>query len=143
MKDASTGTMNLILDYGTIPAFSFTPSNGWVVSTVFYNDVDVTSSVVNGFYTAPAITANGLLNVSFVSTVSGAPQMINSNVKVYSSQSEIIVEGTAEGELVSLYNVNGVQTQSVISKGERMVIPAIKEAVYLVKTATKTFKVIL
>ncbi|MEI8085832.1 MAG: hypothetical protein WCG93_06420 [Paludibacter sp.] len=143
MKDASTGTMNMILDYGTIPAFSFTPTTGWTVSTVFYNNVDVTSSVVNGFYTAPAITANALLNVSFVSTVTGAPQMFNNKVKVYTSQSDIIVEGAAEGELVSLYTVNGVQTQSVLSNGERMVIPAIKDAVYLVKTATKTFKVIL
>jgi hypothetical protein len=118
LKDASTGTVNLICDYGTSPSFSFTANAGWVVSSILYNDVDVTSSLVNGIYTIPAITSNSLMNVTFSSTVSGAPQLISDNVKVFTTRSEIIIEGTSEGEIVSLYNVHGVQMQTLQSRGD-------------------------
>ncbi|NDP22271.1 MAG: leucine-rich repeat domain-containing protein [Paludibacter sp.] len=143
IKDASTGTVNLICEYGAKPSFDFTPSTDWKVNTVFYNSIDVTSSLVNGIYTVPSITSNTLLNVSFVSTITGAPELINNRLKVYSVNSEIIVEGTSEGETVTLYTVNGKQIQTFISNGEKLNITADRDAVYLVKTGAKTFKVIL
>jgi len=143
LKSAASGTMNLLCYYGDTPSFSFTPITGWKVNTVFYNSTDVTSSLVNGVYTVPTITANALLNVSFVSIATGAPELINNRVKVYSTNSEIIVDGTSEGETVTLYTVNGKQIQTVMSKGERLNLPVDRDAVYLVKTGVKTFKVIL
>jgi hypothetical protein len=143
LKSAVSGTMNLVVEYGSTPAFDFTPSANWKVNTVIYNNVDVTASLVNGVYNVPAITANTLLNVSFVITITNAPELVNSNVKVYSNQSEIIIEGTSEGERVELYSINGKKVQNVNSQGLRIVLPAQKDAVYLVKTGLKTFKVIL
>jgi len=143
LKDASTGVMNLLCDYGAIPSFDFSPAVGWKVNTVFYNNADVTASLVNGVYTVPAITENSLLNVAFVSTLTGAPDLVSSNVKVYSTQSEIIIDGTAEGENITLYTVNGKQLQTLKSQGSRMVFPAQNGAVYLVKTAGRTYKVML
>lgn len=144
LKDASTGTMNLICDnYGATPSFDFTPATGWKVNTVLYNGVDVTSSLVDGVFTVPALTDNALLNVSLVSTSSGAPELISNRVKVYSTRSEIIIDGTFEGETVTLYTLNGKQLQTVKSQGERLNIPVDRDAVYLVKTGERTFKVIL
>ncbi|MEI7501737.1 MAG: hypothetical protein WCJ61_00485, partial [Paludibacter sp.] len=143
IKSAENGVVNQLCTYGDTPSFSFTPSVSWTINTVFYNSVDVTSSLINGVYIVPAITANSLLNVSFVSTITGAPQLINDNLKVYTTQSDIIVEGAIEGENITLFTVNGKQLQTVKSVGERMVIPAQRDAVYLVKTAYKTYKVIL
>lgn len=143
LKDAATGTMNLICDYGMTPSFDFTPTIGWRVNTILYNSTDVTNSLVNGIYTLPSITANSLLNVSFVSIVSGAPELINTRYKVYGTKSEIIVDGTSEGETVTLYEVNGRKIQTVMSKGERLNLPVERDRVYLVKTGEKTFKVIL
>ncbi|MFZ4725393.1 MAG: leucine-rich repeat domain-containing protein [Paludibacter sp.] len=143
LKSAVSGTMNLAVEYGSTPVIDFTPASGWKVSTVFYNNADVTSAVVNGVYTVPSITANSLLNVAFVSTVSGAPELVNSNTKVYSTQSEIVIEGTSEGERVELYSISGKKVQTVNSQGLRIVLPAQRDAVYLVKTGLKTFKVIL
>ncbi len=143
IKSAESGTVNQLYDFGSTPAFSFIPSLGWKVNTVYYNNVDVTSSLVNGIYTVPAISANALLNVSFVSTATSAPELINSKVKVYSTNSKIIVEGTSKGELINIYTVNGEQIQSVKSQGERIVLPAQKNSVYLIKTENKAFKVIL
>jgi len=144
IKDASTGTVNLVCDYGATFNLDFTASVGWKVSTVYYNNVDVTGSLVNGVYTVPAITANSLLNVSFVTdSPNTAPEVINNNVKVYTTTSEIIIEGTSDGETIELYSINGKQIQTLKSEGERIVIPAQRDAVYLVKTAGKTFKVIM
>ncbi|MEI7503726.1 MAG: hypothetical protein WCJ61_10625, partial [Paludibacter sp.] len=142
-KSAESGTMNLLCEYGATPSFDFTPSAGWKVSTIFYNNFDVTSSLVNGIFTVPAVTDNALLNVAFVSTVTGAPELINSRLKVYTTQSEIIIEGTSEGETITLYTVNGKQLQALKSQGEKIAIPVVTDVVYLVKAAGKTFKVML
>jgi hypothetical protein len=144
IKDASTGTVNLVCDYGATFNLDFTPSVGWKVSTIFYNNIDVTGSLVNGIYIVPPITDNSLLNVSFVTdSPNTAPEVINNNVKVYTTTSEIIIEGTSDGETIELYSINGKQIQTLKSEGERIIIPAQRDAVYLVKTAGKTFKVIL
>jgi len=143
LKSAEAGTMNLAVEYGSTLVFDFTPATNWKVSAVFYNNADVTASLVNGVYTVPAITDNALLNVSFVSTITDAPELVSSNVKVYSTQSEIIIDGTAEGENITLYTVNGKQLQTVKSQGSSMVFPAQNGAVYLVKTAGRTYKVML
>lgn len=143
IKDASTGSVNLLCDYGATYNFNFTPTAGWKVSTVFYNNVDVTASLVNGVYTVPSITANGLLNVAFVSTATGVPEFTSKIVKVFSTQSEIIIEGTSSGEAIQLYSLEGKLIEKQISVGERMAIPAQRDVVYLVKTVGKTFKVML
>ncbi len=144
LKDAGSGTIDLICEYGATPVFGFTPATDWQVNKIFYNGVDVTSSLVHGFYTVPSITMDAILNVSFVN-VTSAPQLINiiDNVNVYTSQSDIIVEGTSENEIVSVYTVNGAIIQTRKSQGERLTISVRPNTVYLVKTANKTFKVIL
>ncbi len=142
IKDASSGTINLMCDYGATPAFSFTPATGWEVNKILLDGIDVTASLVEGIYTVPAVTGNKTLNVSFLN-ISAAPQFIISNVNVYTNQTDIIIEGVSEGELVSVYSANGVCLQTLKSQGERMVIPAQPDAVYLVKTTYKTYKVIM
>jgi len=45
--------------------FVITPNTGYVVSSVKYNGTDVTSQLAAGVYTAPAITADATLDVTF------------------------------------------------------------------------------
>ena len=78
-----------------------------------------------------------------MSITTGAPELINNRIKVYSTNSEIFVEGTSNGETVTLYTVNGKQIQNIISKGERLNLQVDRDAVYLLKAGQKTFKVIL
>ena len=68
---------------------------------------------------------------------------VNNRVKVYSTQSNIVVEGTIAGETISLITAGGVQLKSIKSTGERIIISAPQGTTYLVKTATKTVKVAL
>jgi len=78
---------------------------------------------------------------NIVEVATAVPTLSNYNVKIYSTQSAIIVEGTSVGETVSVYNLFGVQLQTIQSKGERLVLPMKQNGVYLVKTTNKTFKV--
>jgi len=68
---------------------------------------------------------------------------IASDVKVYSARSEIIVEGMAPRETVTLYSISGKQLKTVVSKGEKLNIPVDKQGIYLVKTGGKTYKVVV
>lgn len=142
IKSAESGSVNLLCEYGTTPTFNFTASIGWKVNTILYNGSDVTSSLVSGVYIVPSISANALLTVSFELT--NALNVSSYNiVKVYSSQDEIIVEGTSQGDAIGIYTIGGVQIQILKSQGERLAIKSEQGAVYLVRTAFKTFKVVL
>lgn len=143
LKDASFGTMNFLCEYGATPSFDFTAALGWNVNTVTFNGSDVTGLLVNGVYTVPAMTGNATLNVSFVSTQTGAPQLINNSLKVYSTFSEIIIEGSSSGDVFGVYTVEGKQILTVKSQGERIMLPAQRNVVYLIKNDSQTFKVIL
>jgi len=68
---------------------------------------------------------------------------IASGVKVYSAGSEIIVEGTAPRETVTLYSITGKQLKTVVSSGEKLNIPVDKQGIYLVKIGGKTYKVVV
>jgi phage tail sheath gpL-like len=68
---------------------------------------------------------------------------LTSGVKVYSARSEIIIEGAAPRETVTLYSITGKQLKTVVSTGERLNIPVDKQGIYLVKIGGKTYKVVV
>jgi len=142
IKSAESGIVSLICEYGATPTFEFTPSENWKINAVLYDNKDVTSALSNSLLTVPPITTDVVLNISFV-YITGLLSTSNSNQKVYSTDSGIVIEGLETGEIIRLYSENGAQLQILKAQGNRMVIPALPNAIYLVKTATKTVKVIL
>ncbi|MDP4272020.1 MAG: hypothetical protein Q8909_18145, partial [Bacteroidota bacterium] len=142
LKSAESGTINLLCDYGATPSFDFTPSSGWSINTVKYNGGDVTASLANGVYTVPSLTGSALLSVSF-EIPTNLRSASYSSVKVYTTDNEIVVEGTEPGENVAFYTIGGAFIQSVQSKGERILLLVPQGATYLVKTDSKTVKVAL
>lgn len=66
-----------------------------------------------------------------------------SNINIYSNYSEIVIDGTSKGEIVTIYSMDGKHIQTIISKGERINLQVAKATVYLVKSGEKTYKVIL
>ncbi len=143
IKSAETGTVNLICEYGSSHSFDFTPAANYKLSGLFFNGADVTASLLDEIYTTPVLTENSTLVVVFGSNITGAPAFVTNKVKVIPGISDLYVEGTNEGELVQLYDVEGKLIYSVKSDGARQTIPVDKNTVYLLKTQYKTFKVIL
>ena len=142
LLSAESGTVSEMCEYGSSPSFSFDPSIGWKINTVFFNGNDVTNSLLNGVYTVPAITGNSNLTVSFVNFTTNVPS-INKNIKVYSSKSEIIVDGTNSGDSVELFSANGSKLNVLKSEGNKITIPAENGKIYLIHIGFSTYKVLL
>jgi chitodextrinase len=143
IRSAESGTLELFCEYGATPTFRFTPSTNWRINAVSYNNVDVTSYLANGIFTLPPVYSNSMLNVSFEYLITLNTVPASSNVKVYSNNSEIIIDGIKSGEIIRLYSENGAQLKVLKSQGNRMTISDMPNAIYLIKTETKTVKIIL
>lgn len=143
IESAENGAVVMLCDYGATPSFKFVPSSGWQLNAVYYNGENVTLQIVDDTFTVPAITGNGVLSVSFVtSTPILAPFITNSNIQVYNSVSGIVVSGVPQGINIELHDIRGVLLQTEISDGNNIVFPAQKGTIYIIKTPYKTFKVI-
>lgn len=86
---------------------------------------------------------NLFIFVSEVEMVNKISELVSSRIKVYLNQSDIIVEGTSNGEMLKVYSINGLIFKELKSEGVRMTIPVQKNAIYIVKTADQAVKVIL
>lgn len=118
---------------------SSTFDNSYLSVTNVYvpaSSVDVYKSATGWYYYFYPI-------ISEDNSVSAVTELKNIRTKVHNTTSEIIIDGTLEGESLTLYTLNGTHIQNIISKGERISLRVVRNTVYLVKTEEKTFKVIL
>ena len=127
------GTNYLILPQaGTLTTLYVRLMSGYPVSTYTGN-----ISLTSGAYTK-TLSLNG--NV----LITTGTETANKNVfKAYGVGNAIIVEGTSANETVNVYNLVGMHLKSIQSTGEKLNIPLKSGSVYLVKTATRTVKVIM
>lgn len=133
--------INLYYEYGSTPSFDFTPSLGSTIQSVFYNGIDVSDSLVDFVYNVPAITANGTLVVNFVSITTKENALARNQLKIQTNRSQIIVEGTSENDIVSLYSLSGKLLQTMKSNGSRIEFTAQPNAAYILKAGNKTIKI--
>ncbi|MEI8271734.1 MAG: leucine-rich repeat domain-containing protein [Paludibacter sp.] len=70
---------------------------------------------------------------NIVESPTAVPVLLNTNRKIYSTQSAIIVEGTSIGETVAVYSLNGLQLREIKSEGEKVTIPLALKGIYLLK----------
>ncbi len=94
-----------------------------------------------GSYQATDFWREFTLMSEIVSTSTFTPQ--NSNLKIYGSHSEIVIEGFIAGQMVNLFSIDGKHIISQVSNGERVKIPVKTNSVYIVKVGERSSKVIL
>lgn len=123
------------------------PSDGNIASTPIYvrlksglpvSVYNENISVYTNDYPTKTVALSG--NVLLSTEIDETPE---NEVNVYTSGARIVVVGTTQGETISLYSTTGMRLQTLRSKGEKVEISAQPGAIYLVKTTSKTFKVIL
>ena len=68
-----TGNASFQRDAGTVVTYTFSPNGLYSVDKVIYNGVEVTSELSGNTYTAPALTGNAALSVSFKFLGGGTP----------------------------------------------------------------------
>ncbi|HEY6913675.1 MAG TPA: hypothetical protein VI413_03280, partial [Paludibacter sp.] len=143
VKTGDSGTFSLLCDYGSSPSFDISAPAGMKITSVSFNGTNVINFVVNGIYTVPSITANSSLIVTYGAISTQLGEASEANMKVYAAKSKIIIEGSVKGESIRLITILGKQLAQIQSEGEKITIPVQESAVYIVKTETKTFKIVL
>ena len=68
-----TGNASFQRDAGTVVTYTFTPNGLYSVDKVIYNGTEVTGDLSGNTYTAPALTGNAALSVSFKLIGGGTP----------------------------------------------------------------------
>ena len=64
------------------------------------------------------------------------------NYKVYVSCNNIYVKGTQEGDVVTLYTVNGIMLQQEKAQSNTTELETTQQGIYLVKVENEVFKVV-
>lgn len=132
--------LKTIYSLNTIPpilgSLVFSSSNSSVtnvyVPLLSVDTYKIASGWYNYFY--PIISAfNSSTSVQVVT---------NNRIKMNTTTTEIVIDGTVLGESITLYTVNGKHIQTIKSKGEKIFITIDRNAVYLVKAGEKIFKVV-
>lgn len=118
--------------------FNIIPNSGQSVASVKYNDTEVKDELVEGVYTAPALTANATLVVEFSTTTS--LNQLRDGLTVFSGRNSIEINGLQVGESVSVYHMNGARIFSTFAVGTSISVPA-NSGIYLLKIAGKVIKV--
>ena len=121
-------------------AFTITPSAGQQVASVKYNNVEVKEELVDGVYTAPALTANATLVVEFSATTS--VNEINSGLVCFANGNSIEIRGMKAGEEINVYSITGAALFTQKAVNNTVNVP-VTRGIYLVKVANQVKKVVV
>jgi hypothetical protein len=110
------------------------------VNAVTFNGVDVTKSVVNGYYTTPEIKGESVLSVTYEKSSSSIQAVKQNDLKVIGVNGEINVSNIESASNVTVYTVDGKLIDNIPSAigSARMQVPS--DQLYIVKVGNRTFK---
>lgn len=130
-------------DYGSEIEFIIVANKGFKIDKISYNGQSVGVASDSLSYSISAIDKDGVLEVTFKNATSVETLTNPNDIKVYTVESGIAVDGVAAGEIIRVFTLSGVQVVNTKAIGESIVIPMEKRNVYLVNIKGRTFKVIL
>ena len=110
------------------------------INSVVFNGEDVTSSVVNGYYTTPVIKGASVLSITYDIDTAVNPTSLQ-DVKVAGYNGEIRVTGIDEPSDVAVYATDGKLVGNVNAALGTASLEVQGEQIYLVKVGNRTFKV--
>ncbi len=141
VNDAEQGSTRIILrEVDPVLTLGFAPADGWAVSSVSYNGIDVTQELVDGEFTTPKITANATLTVVYAQStgVHAAPAP---RLKVRASASGLSLDGTEEGTPVLVYNTEGRLLASATAEAGITNVAFHYEGVVIIRVGEYAYKV--
>ena len=110
------------------------------INTVTFNGEDVTSDVVNGYYTTPEIKGESVLSISY--EIDTAVKSLSlKDVKVYGYDGEIRISNIDEPSDVCVYSADGKLVGNINAALGSACLQVQGEQLYLVKVGNRTYKV--
>ena len=142
---AESGSISQHVRAGQPQTFRFVAAEGWHINTVMFDEDDVTAQLdAEGWFTTPAINHDARINISFEktgSTAIGAMSLSENGVKAYGMDGVLHVKGTAPGERVDIYRVDGTLETVAVAGSETVAVTGLREGTYIVKVGNSVIKV--
>lgn len=142
IQHAINGSIQMVVEKEESYEYKLEPADGWHIHSVTFNGKDVTKELtVDNEYKTPVITANSSLNVAYEKT--GSKIVLNeSQLRVNAYENVISVTHAENGELITVYSVDGKEVASVKadSQGSARIILN-QNQTFLIKCKYKTIKI--
>lgn len=122
--------------------FTITADAGNLIESVSYNGADVTSELVDGVYTAPALTAAATLAVEFKTDPSTGLTDTGKTLNCYAADGKIELRGLTAGETISVYSITGARILNRVVKGTQMSVST-GQGIYIVKISGTVKKIVV
>lgn len=119
-----------------------TTNPAYKLNTVVLDGEDVTSQVVDGVFTTPALENDAIINISYIIPTS-QDAMQAGRIKAYGYNGDVVVAGCERGESIAIYDIDGVLLRTIYATGDMMRIAMPADAVYVVNVSDMAIKVTL
>ena len=110
------------------------------INTVIFNGEDVTSQVVNGYYTTPKIKGESVLSISY-EIDDAVNSLFLKDVKVSGYDGEIRISNIDKPSDVCVYSTDGKLVRSIDAAQGSASLQVQGEQLYLVKVGNRTYKI--
>lgn len=142
IRQADNGEVGIAVDFGRTYMVRITPSAGWKIHTVTLDGKDVTAQLAeDNTFTTPTLNASTVLNVAYVKADNIVENNFANAVKVRGHNGIISVSGASEGEVITIYTLDGAMVANSIASTETTTIEVPIQQVYFVKVSDKVIKI--
>ena len=117
---------------------SLEPEVGWVIRSVYVNNVDLTSQVQNSRLPLKNITADQSVAIVFKKKGTSAPQTLTGEAEISITKQTISI--VAHNESIRIYDLSGNMLHQSSSTGT-YTVP--QSGIYIIKIGSRTYKVAL
>lgn len=143
LKDGTSGCMKLLVKRGTSHTVAIEAEEGWKVTSVTYNDEDVTSSLdEENQFTTPAITTDAVLRVVYTQDTKVA-SLANDDINILAVSGGLWIDGATKDTVCQVFATDGKLLKTVRLTNSRTFVSLDASQVYIVKVGDKTMKAAL
>ncbi len=142
IKDSEKGILTLFTKIGACEKFKFEAAEGWTINSVIFNNTDVTDQLSDiGEYTTPTIQNISTINISYKQDVTSTQAIDSNQVKVYGYDGNLFIQGTNDGSLVEIIDINGISYSEFCHGTLNVKLPS--NNIYIIKVEGNTYKIAL
>lgn len=142
IRQGEGGTIKQKVNIGETYRYDIIPDAGWLLHSVTFNNEDVTMQLVDGTYTTPAMTENGILSIVYEQEGSDVRVLEANSVRVTGdSKGNIRISNLNIGETVSIYSMKGDLIHQFYANRGNEYLQMNTHGVYVVKVGNRSFKI--
>ena len=142
IRQGEGGTIKQKVNIGETYRYDIIPDAGWLLHSVTFNNEDVTMQLVDGTYTTPAMTENGVLSIVYEQEGSDVRVVDANSVKVTGdSKGNIRISNLNIGETVSIYSMKGDLIHQFYANRGNEYLQMNTHGVYVIKVGNRSFKI--